>query len=263
MNGRLRGILRWAAYYVLPPAVAFAIVIAFWEAYVAWRDVSILVVPAPSDIWTRFWDEPGTYWREGWWTFYEASLGLLAGSSVAILLAVVMAHSRLLERALFPLAIVVKVTPLVAIAPVLIIAIGFGTTPKIILAAILCFFPMLVNAMTGFRDVNPGSLDFMRSLNASPWSVFWKLRVPSATPYLLSALRITFPLALIGAVVAEWFTGNRGLGYVVYTAWLNLRTPSLFAAIAVLAMIGIAINIGLSLLERRLLFWHESVRSTR
>lgn len=255
--------LRTFAYYVLPPAIVFTVVVGVWEAYVAWRDISILVVPAPSDVWERFSDDPGMFWREGWWTFYEASLGLIAGSTVAIVLAVFMAHSRLLERSLFPLAIVIKVTPIVAIAPVLIIAIGFGTTPKIVLAGLLCFFPMLVNAMTGFRDVNPGSLDFMRSLHASPWQVFWKLRVPSATPYILSALRITFPLALIGAVVAEWFTGNRGLGYVIYTAWLNLRTPEIFVSIAVLSMIGIAINIVLTILEHRLLFWHESVRSTR
>jgi NitT/TauT family transport system permease protein len=263
VNGRLRAILRGFAVNVLPPAITFIIVGVIWEAYIAWRDVSILVVPAPSDIWDRFSDDPGFYWREGWWTFYEATLGLLAGSTVAIALAVVMAHSRLAERSLFPLAIVVKVTPLVAIAPVLIIAIGFGTTPKVIVAALLCFFPMLVNAMTGFRDVNPGALDFMRSIRASGWSVFWKLRVPGSLPYVFSALRITYPLALIGAVVAEWFTGNRGLGFVVYSAYLNLQTPKLFAAIAVLALIGVAINIAISLLERRVLFWHESVRSTR
>jgi len=263
VNGRLRAVLRGLLEYVAPPAIAFAVVIGFWEAYIAWRDISILVVPAPSDIWERFSDEPGFFWREGWWTLYEATLGLALGSAVAIVLAVVMAHSRLAERALFPLAIVIKVTPLVAIAPVLIIAIGFGTTPKIIVAALLCFFPMLVNTMTGFRDVNPGALDFMRSLRASPWSVFWKLRVPGSLPYVFSALRITYPLALIGAVVAEWFTGDRGLGFVVYSAWLNLQTPKLFAAVAVLALIGVGINIALSLIERRVLFWHESVRSTR
>ncbi|MCI0784421.1 MAG: ABC transporter permease subunit, partial [Chloroflexi bacterium] len=134
---------------------------------------------------------------------------------------------------------------------------------KIFLAALLCFFPMLVNALIGFRDVDSGALEFMRSLRASSWSIFWKLRVPSSLPYLFSALRITYPLALVGAVIAEWFTGNRGLGFVVYSAAQNLRTPELFSAIAVLALIGVAINIALSLLERRVLFWHESVRSTR
>jgi NitT/TauT family transport system permease protein len=263
VNGRLRGVLRGLATYGLPPAIAFAVVIGIWEAYVAWRDISILVVPAPSDVWGRLAEDPGYFWKEGWWTLYEATLGLVFGSAVAVALAVVMAHSRPVERGLLPLAIAMKVTPLVAIGPVLIVIFGFGTTPKIFLAALLCFFPMLVNALTGFRDVDPGALEFMRSLRATPWSIFWKLRAPSSLPYVLSALRITYPLALVGAVIAEWFTGNRGLGYVVYSAAQNLRTPELFSAIAVLALIGVAINIALSLLERRVLFWHESVRSTR
>jgi NitT/TauT family transport system permease protein len=122
---------------------------------------------------------------------------------------------------------------------------------------------MLVGAVAGFRDVNPAQLEFFRSIHASSWHVFWKLRAPGSLPYVFSALKITYPLALIGAVVAEWFTGTRGLGYVVYAAYLNLRTPELFAAIGVLVIIGVAINIVITLLERRLLFWHESVRSTQ
>jgi NitT/TauT family transport system permease protein len=117
--------------------------------------------------------------------------------------------------------------------------------------------------MTGFRDVNPGALEFLQSLRASTWQTFWKLRMPGSLPYIFAALRITFPLAIIGAVVAEWFTGTRGLGYVIYVANANLNTPTLFAAIAVLAICGVAINAILSIIERRVLFWHESVRTTR
>jgi NitT/TauT family transport system permease protein len=102
----------------------------------------------------------------------------------------------------------------------------------------------------------------MRSLNASPWQVFWKLRLPSALPFLFAALKVTYPLALTGAVVAEWFVGNRGLGLVIYRANSNLDTPTLFAAIAVLALSGVLIYTLISLVERRVLFWHESVRST-
>ena len=173
-----------------------------------------------------------------------------------------MAHSLTAERALFPIAVLVKVTPLVAIAPVLVIVLGFGTTPKIVVAALLCFFPMLVNTMTGLRDVNAGSLEFVRSLAASPWSVFWKLRLPSAMPYVFAGLKVAYPLALLGAVVAEWFTGDRGLGLVIYQANANLNTPTLFAAIGVLAIMGVAINVVIGVVERRVLFWHESVRST-
>ena len=257
------GTIRSLAETVLPPLVAFAALIAFWEFYIAWKDVHIIVMPPPSEVAERFVEERSLLWREGAWTLYEASLGLMFGSVAAVSLAAAMAHSRLIERAIFPLAIVVKVTPMVAVAPVLVIILGFGLTPKVVVAALLSFFPMLVNAMTGFRDVNQGALEFMRSIRASTWQVFWKLRVPGSLPYVFAALRITFPLAIIGAVVAEWFAGTRGLGYVIYVANANLNTPRLFAAIAVLAICGVAINFVLSLIERRVLFWHESVRSTR
>jgi len=253
--------MRSIASYVLPPAVAIAVLVAAWELYIEWRDISIIVVPPPSAVAERFLDDPAFFWREGAYTLYEATLGLALGASFAIVLAVLMAHSVTAERALFPVAITLKSAPLVAVAPVLVIAFGFGTTPKILVAALLCFFPMLVNAMTGFRDVNPGALLFLRSVHASPWQVFWKLRAVSALPYLLAALKITYPLALIGAVVAEWFTGNDGLGVVIFRAHANLDTPTLFAAAGVLAMTGIAINILVSLVERRLLFWHPSIRS--
>jgi NitT/TauT family transport system permease protein len=258
-----RKTLRTVAGYVVPPLVAIVIVLVAWEFYIAWKDVHIIVMPAPSDVVERFFEEPEFFWREAMWTLYEATFGLILGSLAAILLAAVMAHSRIVERSLFPLAIIVKVTPLVAIAPVLVIVLGFGTTPKIVVAALLSFFPMLVNALNGFRDVNPGALDFMRSMNASTWQVFTKLRVPGAQPYLFAAIKITYPLALIGAVVAEWFTGDRGLGVVIYVANANLDTPTLFASIAVLAFLGVVINVVISLLERRMLFWHDTVRSTR
>jgi NitT/TauT family transport system permease protein len=252
---------RSIASYVVPPAIAIAALLALWELYIDWRDISIIIVPPPSAVAERFLESPDFFWREGLYTLYEATLGLALGSAFAIGLAVLMAHSVRAERALFPLAIILKSTPLVAVAPVLVIALGFGTAPKVIVAALLSFFPVLVNAMMGFRDVNPGALQFLRSLNASPWQVFWKLRAISALPYLLAALKISYPLALIGAVVAEWFTGNEGLGVVIFRAHANLDTPTLFAATAVLAVTGITINILLSFAERRLLYWHPSIRS--
>lgn len=249
------------AFHALPPALALAALLVVWEAWVRWRDVAIIVAPAPSDIWRRFVEDPRFFLGEGGYTLYEATLGLLLGSAVGLALAVLMAHSSLAERSIFPLAIAIKVTPLVAIAPVLVIILGFGTTPKVIVAALLSFFPVLVNAMTGFRDVDPRALDFLRSVHASPWQVFWKMRLPSSLPYLFVALKVAYPLALIGAVVAEWFTGDRGLGLVIFVANYNLDTPTLFAAIFVLALTGVMLNVLIYLLERRFLFWHESFRT--
>jgi len=263
MNAITSRTLRPLAAHVLPPALALGLAALVWEAWVQWRDVSIIVVPPPSAVWERFTEDPGFFWREGAWTLYEATLGLLLSAAVAISLAVIMAHSATAERALFPLAIVMKVTPVVAIAPVLVIAFGYGMAPKVATAALISFFPLLANAVSGFRDVDLGTLEFLRSLRASRWQLFWKLRVPSALPYLFAALKVTFPLALIGAVVAEWFTGDKGLGFVVFVARGNLDTPTLFAAIGVLAITGVTINVLISLAERRLLFWHETFRSAR
>ena len=249
------------AYHVLPPVLALTALLIVWEAWVRLRDVSIFLAPAPSDVWLRFIEDPRFFWGEGGYTLYEATLGLLVGSAAALALAVLISHSSLAERSIFPLAIAIKVTPLVAVAPVLVIMLGFGTTPKVIVAALLCFFPVLVNAMTGFRDVDPKALDFMRSVRASPWQVFWKMRVPSSLPYLFAALKVAYPLALIGAVVAEWFTGDRGLGLVIFVANSKLDTATLFAAIFVLASTGVMLNGLIYLVERRVLHWHESLRT--
>jgi len=255
--------VRFLTRNIAPPVLAFIVLLAVWEAYVGWRDISIIVVPPPSAVIERFFERPEFFWRENAHTFYEASLGLMFGTLAAALVAVVMAHSSLAERTLMPLAIALKVTPLVAVAPVLMIIFGFGREPNIIIAALLSFFPVLINLTAGLRDVNPGALEFLRSIHASSWQVFWKLRVPSSMPYLFPALKTAYPLALIGAVVAEWFGVARGLGYVIASANSNLDTPTLFAAIGVLAVTGVTVNIILSVIERRILFWHESVRTTK
>jgi NitT/TauT family transport system permease protein len=185
-------------------------------------------------------------------------LGFSLGAGVAILLAVFMAHSRFLEKSLFPVAIMVKVTPIVAIAPLLAIWFGFGLLPKVFIAALIVFFPVMVNAVVGFRSVNPRALDLLRSLAASPWEVFFKLRVPSSLPYLFAAFKVSIPLSVIGAVVAEWFSGQDGLGRVIQVSNSNLDMPMAFAAIVSLAALGISLYLITSALERRLLFWHES-----
>ncbi len=253
--------LRWARAvpgHVLPPFVAFVLVGIGWELLVQVRGTPVYIVPAPTDVLRRLFGDLGLFAREGWITLYEALAGFGIGSAVAILGAIAMAHSRPIERSLFPLAILVKVTPVVAIAPLFVIWFGFGPAPKMGIAALLTFFPVLVNAMFGFRSVSPGALDFLRSLRASPLEVFWLLRLPSSLPYLFAAFRIAVPLSVIGAVVAEWFSAEAGLGSVIIVAHNNLDMPTLFAAIATLAVIGIGLTVLTSYIERRLLFWHES-----
>jgi ABC-type nitrate/sulfonate/bicarbonate transport system permease component len=211
-------------------------------------------------VFQRWAGDPGFFWGQGMITLREAMAGLALGGGAAFLLAVVLAHSRPLERGILPVAIALKVTPIVAIAPLFTIWFGFGMTPKVLIAALVSFFPVLINLITGFRSVNPGALDLMRSLDASPVDVFFRLRLPSALPYLFTALKVSATLALIGALVAEWSNAAGGLGRVIWLSNSNLDTPTLFAAVLTLALLGIGLNLVLALIERRLLFWHEAFR---
>jgi NitT/TauT family transport system permease protein len=174
-----------------------------------------------------------------------------------------MVQVRLLERAFMPLAVVVNVTPLVAIAPALVIPFGFGYAPKYILTAIIVFFPFLVNASIGLRSVDRQALDVFSSLDASRVEVLWRLRLPSSLPFLFSAARICFPLSVVGAVVAEFTASGytTGLGRLVVqeAEYSNLGLE--FAAILCLASLGIVLTAIVALAERRMLRWHTSARS--
>jgi len=246
------------ALYVLPPAVALITAAVVWELWVRAADVPTYIVPAPSVVLDRFFAGIGFFAKHGAITLAEALAGFALGAGVAIAGASLMAHSRVLERSLFPLAVLVKVTPIVAVAPLFVIWFGFGSFPKVLIAALITFFPVLVNGLTGLRSVKPEAHEFFRSVNASNMQTYWKLRLPGSLPYLFAAFRICVPLAVIGAVVGEWFSGDRGLGSVIIVAHNNLDMPTLFAAILTLAILGVGLTVLTWQLERRVLFWHES-----
>jgi NitT/TauT family transport system permease protein len=243
---------------VLPPALFLLTLGVIWEVAVVVRNISPIILPRPSAIFEELITSADYYFRNGAVTFYEALAGFIAGAIVAILLAAVLARSRALERTVFPLIVLIKATPIVVIAPLLIIWMGYGTPPKIVMAALLCFFPILVNTIIGLRSVNPTALEFLASVSASEWEIFQRLRVPHALPYVMSGFKTAVSLAVIGAVVAEWAGAGEGLGRVVFTAAANLHQVSVFAAVFVLAGMGILLTGLVSWLEKRLLYWHES-----
>ena len=258
-SGRLRLSIRLAALgYLVPAAMAALVLMVGWELWVRLADVPVYIVPGPLKVLRRLFGDVGFFAGHGATTLMEAGAGFLLGSLVAVIAATLMAHSRLLERILLPLAVVVKVTPIVAIAPLFVIWFGFGSAPKILIAAIITFFPVMVNANVGLRAVDPGSLDLFKSLHASKTEILLKLRAPSSLPYLFAAFRIAVPLSVIGAVVGEWFTGDQGLGSVIIVAHNDLDTPTLFAAIFSLAIIGVSLTLATFYVEKRRLFWHDS-----
>ncbi len=258
-RGQLAFIARQALLVGGVPVAFAALLLVGWETWVRARDIREYLLPAPSAILDAFRDDPSRYLEASVDTLYAAVGGLVIASAAAFGLAVLMAHSRTLERALYPPALLIKVTPIVAVAPLFTIWFGFSIFPNMLIAALITFFPILVNAIVGLRSVDRTALDFLSSLDASRWQVLWHLRLPSSLPYVFAALRISVPLALIGAVVAEFLSGTSGMGQLILIANGDLDTPTLFAAIFVLAVIGVVLTAIVSYIERRVLFWHDSV----
>jgi NitT/TauT family transport system permease protein len=230
-------------------------VLALWELAVwAWR-VPTFLLPGPSAVATRLVSDPLFFAREGLVTLAEALGGLLIGGALALGAGLLMARWRWLERALLPVAIVAKVTPVVVVAPLFVLWFGFGAWPRLLIAALLAFFPILIGAVAGLRAVPTAAREVLLTLDASATEEALLLRLPSALPQLFAALKVATTLALLGAVVAEWVGGDRGLGRAILLANSNLDTTTALAGVATIASIGIALIGVLTLLERRYVFW--------
>lgn len=240
------------------PAAAVTLALVAYHTWVVATGQPAYRFPTPDAVWEELWEGRAFFASQAWTTGYEAIGGLLVATAVALVLGALMAYSSVLERMLLPLAILVKVTPVVAVAPAFIIWWGFGPGPKIAVAALLTFFPILFSAVTGFRSVQPEILWLLETYEMPAWRRFWHVRLPAAMPYLVSAVKVSGTLAIVGAVVAEWFGADKGLGRVIFLANADIQPARLFAAVAVLAAMGIVFTLLVGLAERRLLFWHES-----
>ncbi|PWH12168.1 MAG: ABC transporter permease [Anaerolineae bacterium] len=228
---------------------------AGWEGIVRYYDIPAYLLPAPSRILHTFWQNPVYFVSALLITLGEALGGLLLGSLVGILVAGLVSLHPNLERGVMTLAILVKSTPLAAIAPLLTIWLGFGVLPKIIITALLTFFPTLVNVLVGLQSAERDMLDLLHVQRANRWQILVHLRVWLALPYLFAALRVTAPLSLVGAVIAEWTGASSGLGRVMWLAYSNLNLPPMFAAIFILSLSGMAFYGVIVWLERKAIHW--------
>lgn len=246
----------WRA--ALPTAGLLAGVVVAWELAIRlWRAPAYLM-PAPSAVAARLVGDPAFFGVEGLVTLSEALGGLAIGGTLAFGAGLLMARWRWLERALLPIAVVLKVTPVVVIAPLFVLWFGFGVWPRLLIAALLAFFPILIGAVAGLRAVPPAARDVFRTLDAGPVDEALLLRLPSALPQLFAALKVATTLALLGAVVAEWVGGDRGLGRAILLANSNLDTTTALAGVATIAALGIGLIGLLTLLERRYVFWQAA-----
>jgi len=239
-----------------PPAVTFVIVAVLWQL-VAINNPYVL--PTLDAVGSSLASDPGMYWANLLVTCQEVVVGAGAGIICGFLLAVAMSELPIVEKAVMPLIVVIMVTPVVAIAPALVVAFGFGMLPKYIVTGLVVFFPMLVNSLAGLRDVDQKALDVFKTLHASRWEIFRDLRLPGCMPFVFAGLRIAMPLAVVGAAVAEFVAAGQqaGLGSLVTIAAAQANLPVTWASIALLCLLGVLLVSLLALLRKRILWWSD------
>jgi NitT/TauT family transport system permease protein len=239
------------------PLLFLVLVIGGWEAGVRVFGVEEYILPTPSAIVSSFDGEWGNMLEHARPTATEALLGYALGNLIALVLAAVMAEFRTLEIGLYPYVIGLRSIPVVAVAPLLIIWLGFNIWPIVGTAALITFFPTLVNSIQGFKSVDSTTLELMRGLHASRWQIFWKVKLPYAAPYIFAALKIGVASAMVGAVVGEWIAAEKGLGYLTILANNYVDTLLLFRAVFVIAAIALVWFLMVMAAEAYVLRWRK------
>lgn len=239
----------------LPVLLTTVGLLLIWQVGVTVFNVPTFMAPSPTAIAVAMYENAGTLWRNVQPTMLEASLGFIFGNLFAILLAIWFVHSPTAERAVYPIAVFVKAIPIIALAPILVLIFGNGLTPKIIIAALICFFPTLVNMVQGLKSASPAMLDLMRVLSASPNEVLWKVRIPASLPFLFAALRIAATSCVMGAIVAEWIGSTYGLGALIIDATFNFRSALLYATVVIAALLAVFLFSLVSFAESRIVRW--------
>ncbi|SLN43245.1 ABC transporter permease [Oceanibacterium hippocampi] len=238
-----------------PPVLAAIAILLAWQLGVMLFGVPAYIAPTPLDVLGEFGREYKLLFDNLVPTALESLAGFFVGNLVAVLIAISFVHNKTAERAFYPLAVFVNTIPILAIAPILVLIFGNGFAPKVMIAALICFFPTLVNMVRGLESVSPQMLDLMRILSASKSEVFWKIRIQSSLPFLFAALKIATTTCVIGAIVGEWIGSNFGLGALILEATYNFRSPLLYATVFVASGLAVVLFASVTAIEKRLIRW--------
>lgn len=238
--------------------------LALWEGLVRWQQYPPFILPGPGLVWRKFLivTGDGTLARHISVTVTEVLLGLALGLSAAVVLGYVLGKQPAVERLLSPYIVTSQSVPIVAIAPLLVIWLGSGLTSKVLVCALITFFPTLVSTIVGIRSVDPDLHDLMRSLRAGRWQIFRLLELPSALPVLFGGLKLSVILAVVGAIVGEFSGADVGLGFLINLARGVLDTPLMFVAVFCLIALAQVLYLLVTLLERRALRWRTAATSS-
>jgi NitT/TauT family transport system permease protein len=237
------------------PALGIVGLIALWAAVIAIFDVKPFIAPSPWAVLQTLYAKRAVLLDNLLPTAIEAALGFLLGNLAAIIVATIFIHNKTVQEIFFPVVLAFNAIPLVAKAPVLVLIMGNGIEPKVTIAALVCFFPTLVNMVRGLESVNPQAMELMRVLSASKTEIFFRLRVFNALPYLFSSLRIAASMCVIGAVIGEWVGATVGIGAMILQATFNFDSPLLYAAIVMSATLSCLFFVLVSTAERMVIRW--------
>ena len=246
---------------LLPAALVLVLLLAAWEAAAQTGVLASLfgiedfLVPAPSEIAEALWEDRELLAEDAWVTLREVVLGFTLALALGLAFAVLIHLSETARRALYPLLVASQTIPIVVLAPILVVILGFGLGPKLAIVALICFFPITVNTLDGLRSVDPDLIKMLRTLGADRLEILRRAEFPSALPYAFSGAKIAVAVAVIGAVFAETSGSDSGLGHLIEIANGQLLTARAFAAVVVLAAMAIGLFGLLSLAERKIVFW--------
>lgn len=254
--------MRFLNKYVLP-IVILLVVLILWEFYVAKKEIPVFILPPPSKIVVTIFQEHDQLLKHSMVTLQEMLLGFALAVSVGMPLAVLMFEFPILERAFYPYVIGSQTVPVFAIAPLLVLWFGFGIASKVMMAAIIVFFAIVLTTLDGLKSTDPDTVNLFRILRASRWQILWKVRIPTALPFIFSGAKIGISISTIGAVIGEWVGASAGLGYLMLYANATLKVSLVFAAIFCLTFMGLGLFGFMSLLEYLAMPWRKHLKNTQ
>jgi ABC-type nitrate/sulfonate/bicarbonate transport system permease component len=246
----------------LLPLLAILLLLGIWQLYVALSGISSLVLPSPIEVVRALIDDRGTLWHNLKPTAAEIFLGVLLGAVVGLLAAVALHFSGVVRQATYPLLVATQTIPIPILAPLLVVWLGFGLLPKLVIVGLVSFFPVLLMTLSGFGAVDPDLIKLLRTFEAGRWQTFRRVELPSALPALFAGAKLAAVFSVIGAILAEWAGSNSGLGYLLTVTVANLEMSEAFASVVVLAAFAILLFAILTLAERRTLPWVHRQKSS-